>query len=310
MEGPPLKIATEAARFRAGQAKPYSVDWRFLPDWMLVGKDFVRQQLVGLSNATAHQALTQPLWLKLIGRRTLNSLTAAKMLFVHVPRTGGTSISLHLYGRNLPHFSMRYYRSVFGDHLSGIPTFAITRDPVERFISGYNFVRAGGTQLMASDRFSALKLSRLRSLESYVDYFSAFPEQRAQILPFATQARFVVDEHDRVAVDRLFAMNGHLGFAADLYDWLQTPDLPRVNMTAGDHPIICDRLRSRIEHLYSEDTLLYRAVMARGGSAQLCGQPLNGLHLPDRETALPTISVDTSRARRQTRIIPYNRLSG
>jgi len=272
-----MRITAQRNRLLALDAKPYSIDWRFLPDSMLVGKDFVRQHFVALSDAVALYPSTQPLWCKTIGQRTLNSLNAAQMLFVHVPRTGGTSISLHLYGRNLPHFSMRYYRSVFGERLSAIPTFAIARDPVERFISGYNFVRAGGTRLMASDRFSALKLRHLRSLEDYVDYFSAFPERRAEILPFAEQVSFVLDEDDRIAVDRFFAMNVRLGFAEALYDWLQTPDLPHLNMTVGRQPIIGNTLRSRIEHLYRRDAVLYREVMARGGTAEMAGRALSQL---------------------------------
>lgn len=275
--GPSPRFTRHRDRLITPDAKPYSVDWRFLPDWMLVGKDFIRQKIVALSDTVALHPATQPFWRTIIGQRTLNSLSDAKMLFVHVPRTGGTSISLHLYGRNLPHFPMRYYRTVFGERLSAIPTFAITRDPVERFVSGYNFIRAGGTLLMASDRFSAFKLRHLRSLEDYVDYFSAFPEHRAEILPFVEQVSFVLDEDNRVAVDWLFALNDNLGFAEPLYDWLRTPDLPHLNMTIGNRRIISNTLRSRIEQLYSRDTALYREVMARGGAAQMTGQAFGQL---------------------------------
>jgi len=274
IEGPYLRPGLNGVRVPPLNAKPYAVDWRFLPDWMLVGKDYVRQRLVEASITAAEHSLTQPLWRATLGQRTLSSLERSNMLLVHVPRTGGTSISLHLYGRNLPHFSMRFYQDVFGERLASMPIFAVIRDPVERFISAYHFVRDGGTQLMASDRFSGFKLRHLHSIEDYVDYFTEDPERRGAILPFAEQHKFILDHENRIAVDRLFAMNRRIGFSGQLFDWLQTPRLPHINATTTPYPELADGTRTRIENLYAHDLTLYHMVMSDGGAAQMRGHPL------------------------------------
>jgi hypothetical protein len=69
------------------------------------------------------------------------------LIFVHVPRVAGTSISSALFGpRNTMHHSIRYYKTVHPRSYESAESFAVLRDPFARFASSYAFVRAGGTK--------------------------------------------------------------------------------------------------------------------------------------------------------------------
>src|SRR4051812_44382026 len=62
------------------------------------------------------------------------------LIFVHVPRAAGTSISSVLFGaRNTLHHTIRYYRTVHPRFYANAMSFAVLRDPFERFASAYAF---------------------------------------------------------------------------------------------------------------------------------------------------------------------------
>ena len=74
------------------------------------------------------------------------AMRARKLIFVHVPRVAGTSIMCALYGEGcIHHHSMRYYRALDPGFAQSAQSFALLRDPLDRFASAYAFVRAGGT---------------------------------------------------------------------------------------------------------------------------------------------------------------------
>ena len=65
-------------------------------------------------------------------------------MFIHVPKNGGTSVKRALYKSDPGHASLRYYRLFFPSYLARAETFAIIREPTERFLSGYDFLMNGG----------------------------------------------------------------------------------------------------------------------------------------------------------------------
>src|SRR5579859_3082980 len=50
-----------------GHYSPYAVDWRFLPEEILVIKDFLRYHLANGSNYVARTKMLSPLWVATIG---------------------------------------------------------------------------------------------------------------------------------------------------------------------------------------------------------------------------------------------------
>jgi hypothetical protein len=252
--------------------RPYPVDWRFLPEEFLILKDFARAPLSDLSNTIARQPGLRRLWTASLGRRTLNSISRAGVLFIHVTKAGGTSISQCLYGRNLPHYSASFYQSVFPARITQLPSFAIIRHPVERFISTYAFLRAGGSDVMACDRIQRRRMGELASIDTVVDHLHA-KSRALSPLPaaFQRQCDYVVGDDDSVLVDRLFSLNRAEGFSPELGRWLGRPIVPHINATGSESISISEESRRKVGEIYSRDFALYRALVANGGHLDVEG---------------------------------------
>jgi len=69
----------------------------------------------------------------------------AGVIFIHVPKAAGVSVSRALYGRPLGHFFARDIRRVCPVEFKDLPTFAVVRNPIDRLFSAYRFAKAGGT---------------------------------------------------------------------------------------------------------------------------------------------------------------------
>lgn len=70
----------------------------------------------------------------------------AGAIFIHIPKNGGTSINTALYGKFMGHYTAsevsRFSPKAFGL----LPSFAVTRNPWDRALSAYKFVKAGQSE--------------------------------------------------------------------------------------------------------------------------------------------------------------------
>lgn len=112
--------------------------------------------------------------------------------FVHVPKCAGSSIAQSLYGRSMGHRSWRWFRKI------GVPTVAVIRDPVDRFLSAYDYLRSDG--LDWSNR-AIRRLYLDDDINRFVRRLDRNPHLR-RYFHFETQAHYVADG-DRVMVDEL-----------------------------------------------------------------------------------------------------------
>lgn len=257
---------------------PYAIDWRFLPEPALVAKDFVRHHLVRQINKAAQDSRLAHVWRRTFGAGTIRAIRRTRILFIHVTKSGGTSISKCLYGRNLPHYSARFYHQVFPSDILGFPSFAVIRHPVDRALSAYEFLRRGGSEIMACDHYDRWRLGSLDSLETLVERLEA---QRRDLsgLPsaFHEQCGFILDQDGRVMVDRLFAMDRAQGLPGELSTWLGGRQIPHLNSTRADRLNIDPAIARRIETIYGRDLALYDHLMSSGGVCDIRGSRPQGV---------------------------------
>lgn len=251
---------------------PYAVDWRFLPEEILLSKDYIRHYLAILSNNVAKSKIFSRIWSKTIGSGTVNAVVCAKLLFIHVPKTGGTSISKELYGKNLPHYTAKFWFSTFGDSVGGLPSFAVIRNPVERLLSAYKMAVSGGTDMMAYSRYYRKKLQGLKSIELYVDYVYRNRHCLESLsLDLHEQSSFILDDEGHVLVNRLFSLDNRHGLPVELERWLSVPSIPHLNATM-DYPVtITEGTTEKIREIYARDFEIFERLEAGGGSGDLKG---------------------------------------
>jgi hypothetical protein len=176
------------------------------------------------------------------------------LIFVHVPRAAGTSISAALFGsRNTLHHSIRYYKTLAPGFYRAAESFAVLRDPIDRFASSYAFVRAGGTKSCRLSDFFIAETAHLRSVDDYL----CFLEDRdvlAMDFVMRPQSWFVSDLGTGLPlVKRLFLLDQDKDRLALFLRWHGVAALPRLNSSDRVPLLLSPRQRSRIEYLYAGD---------------------------------------------------------
>jgi hypothetical protein len=190
------------------------------------------------------------------------AMRARNLIFVHVPRVAGMSIVRALYGRGcIRHYSMRYYRAIDPRFAATAESFALLRDPVDRFASAYAFVRNGGT---SASRLSDVFVTQTAHVTSVDDYLSFLEDRSALDLDFVMrpQSWFVCGDDGAVLVKRLFlygedrpALGAFLkAHGIDVLPWLNRTERTELHLTS--------RQRGRIERLYAADFALIDSLRA------------------------------------------------
>lgn len=133
---------------------------------------------------------------------SLGPALATGVLFVHVPKTGGTSVARALYGgAGVGHRTVREVRAELGPRFDGLSTFAVVRDPVDRLASAFRYLKAGGSNRLDA-AFAERVLRDVPTLEAFVVGWLTPRTSRAQV-HFRPQADFVLDARGRLGVDVL-----------------------------------------------------------------------------------------------------------
>lgn len=212
-----------------------------------------------------HQFCTRfPRAMRLFRARIAKVMRARNLIFVHVPRVAGTSIVRSLYGEGcIHHYSMRYYRTVDPGFAESAPSFAVLRDPIDRFASAFAFVRAGGTESCRLSEVFARQTERLKTVDDYL----SFLEARGPLdLDFVMRPQnwFVTDsDTGAVLVKDLFLL-GEDGAALSAY---LAPygigRLPWLNRAPRAHLFLTQGQRRRIQSLYADDFALIDSVRRR-----------------------------------------------
>jgi hypothetical protein len=73
-----------------------------------------------------------------VRQRRLDRIRAAGVWFIHIPKNASVSVMSILYREQMYHPTVRYYARVAPD-VAALPSFAVWRDPVERFASACRF---------------------------------------------------------------------------------------------------------------------------------------------------------------------------
>jgi hypothetical protein len=201
------------------------------------------------------------------------------VVFIHVPKAAGTSISLALYGRGSKHISLADYWTKFPYSMRKVKTCAVFRDPLERFCSAFHYLKKGGMN-KEDAQFAATHLSQYDSPSQLAEAFSGNfePGKILNFMHFRPQVSWVCDPLSKRVVDCLVSLQR----LDALRIWLQEMtgkefEFPKANVS-GSGEVYQSGLSAEAEEIlrsvYAQDFEVYRALIKNSGS--LIASPRTG----------------------------------
>ena len=184
-----------------------------------------------------------------------------KFIYIHIPKTAGTSISkfleyystvidIEIGGTELgeimqdafkarfglsKHSSAQEIKNTLGDETwAKYMKFAIVREPIDRFVSGFNFLYGWQPQDIYAKKFT----DKVRSFDSIDDFISSGLYLNINEVPenlFQPQVAWLMDDSNNFLVEKIIKMeNVSIGLKSVMdnlnisHDWISRP-LPNLN---------------------------------------------------------------------------------
>ncbi|WP_298434750.1 hypothetical protein [uncultured Jannaschia sp.] len=181
------------------------------------------------------------------------------IVLIHIPKNAGTSVEDALYGYRVRHRTWRELRASCPRAWATLPKVAILREPVERFLSAYDYLRAGGRNRL--DRTFGMLLvgdDPIDALTARMTTDASFRRHAMSYFHFRPQSDFVCDDGKPV-VDHLIPKPR---MAAELQRVAGLPPgaLEHKNRSTGprtSRAALSDGVIDRIRTLYRADGELY-----------------------------------------------------
>lgn len=194
-------------------------------------------------------------------RQRLASIRSSGVLFIHIPKNAGTSLSMALYGHVIRHDTIRYYEHVAPEFMYSAITVAIMRNPVERFISAYRFAKSGGTAYRQVSAPFRSKYMSFQSIESALECVenSKTPFEVDHI--FRPQSWYITDRVGRLAVQHLVDISD-LAQLQRLLPNSKIASLPQINRSHSPDVEVSALQRARICRIYQDDVALWEELRA------------------------------------------------
>lgn len=123
------------------------------------------------------------------------------VMFIHVPKAAGTSISHALYGRSLGHLKASEIKRWCPKEFKTLFKFGFTRNPWDRAVSAYRFALKGSTETAGIRNFKQYQSPEFRDFDTFVNEWLAIKDLTKVDYVFQPQYLFVLDSNERNLLD-------------------------------------------------------------------------------------------------------------
>ena len=184
-----------------------------------------------------------------------------RCIFVHIPKTAGTSVSKALFGSEFGHCTVDHYEIFSPKRFHNYFKFAFVRNPWDRFLSAYKFLKKGG-MYSVDKNWADIHLSEFNNFEQFV--LSLKKEDQAQRIlrgiHFIPQHKFICDYKFQIKVDflgRFENINQDFSVVSDKLGLdVQLPHLNRShNINFRDS--YTDEMAAIVAQLYKKDLEIF-----------------------------------------------------
>ena len=193
------------------------------------------------------------------GDFSLRNFDEKRCIFIHIPKSAGTSVAKSLFGELPYHYTAIQYRVIYGRRTyNQYFKFAFVRNPWDRLYSGYSYLKNGGWN--EDDRNWYIEnLSHLGDFNEFViDWLT--PQRLNSHMHFRLQADFVCDRKQRPIIDYLGYFEtlpgdfGHIAHKMGL-----AVKLAHVNASKrkGYRDIYTPESIDKVKELYADDIELF-----------------------------------------------------
>jgi hypothetical protein len=207
------------------------------------------------------QSVRQPL----LVRQSAPYWLEARAVFIHIPRSAGSSFDLALYGRFMGHARASSIEKWGSRELQSLPWFAVARNPWDRLVSSYRLARrgagVGGDFQAGVFRAEQYRVPEFESFDTFVSEWLTARDLRRLDPIFQPQTHFLTSHSGgRIIVDHVGRMENlapTTEFLADYLGW--TPALQHANRSgvAVDYrEFYTPRLINLVGDLYAQDVKL------------------------------------------------------
>lgn len=202
--------------------------------------------------------------MRALGARVLDAARRRNLIFLHVPRTGGTSISHALYGTHrIEHYSARCLKAMAPQFWTATQSFAVVRDPFDRFASSYAFVRGGGTQSCRLSDVFREQTAAIRGVDDYLCFLEQRPPMQLDFV-MRPQAWFVCDSDSGLPMTkRLFLYRRDRAALLAYLKPFGIDALPWLNRSVRIPLELSRRQKLRVEKIYAADFALMDLMATR-----------------------------------------------
>lgn len=209
---------------------------------------------------------------KVVGKNNVEKLyfkskyslyTRSGVVFIHIPKSAGSSVCDRLYGKRVGHFTaaeiLEYDTS---NSLSDLHWVSVLRDPSSRLLSAYRYARMGGGSDGGIDRKAVYQSELFDSFERFVNEWLPFQNLEKLDRVFWPQSWFVKNNNILYENIHLSTVENIAGLSAYLKEkGLISRDISKKNVTAGQSgQIIGSEERSVIDNIYHEDVEIYSGI--------------------------------------------------
>ena len=173
-----------------------------------------------------------------------------KAIYIHIPKAAGKSIAIAVYGDDKPgHYSIKDYKFFDKTTFNNAFKFTFVRNPVDRFVSAYNYLSTGGN--------NNGDLDFLPTIKKYKD-INDFVENWANSVSIWSKEHFVPQYYftminDRNELDFIGKVENIEKDYRIVQATINTPDVTHTNQSKKNKTALTGKSINKIAALYKKD---------------------------------------------------------